>query len=282
MPCDNNSFDGRDGGAAAIGNLVIRHQWDQTSGKMTLVFSRDTAKNRPILRAMAARSARDCDECAIRSVSVCSVLPEHDLRIFEALGQTTNFKPRAIILAEGEPADAVYNVTSGCVRLYRLLHDGSRQIVGFGLPGDFLGVPLDGRYSFSADAADHVTACRFSRRMFSNFLDDNPQFVRQLLESATKGLDRAHDQMALLGRPKAKARVAAFLIGLRTRWARIYSASVTVSLPMGRQDIADFLGLSIATVSRTLHRLADEHLILIVPKGVRILNLERLQRLSEV
>jgi CRP/FNR family transcriptional regulator len=106
--------------------------------------------------------------------------------------------------------------------------------------------------------------------------------MRRVWESTARQLDMAHGQMVLLGRPNARAKVAAFLIDLRARWARTRAASVTVSLPMGRQDIADFLGLSIATVSRTIHRLADERLILIVPKGVRILDFPRLQWAAEV
>jgi CRP/FNR family transcriptional regulator len=249
---------------------------------MTIILPRSTEGIRSQPRIAAATALRDCDRCEIRPASVCSVLARYELRAFEALGQRATFRPRATIFSEGDPAEVVYNITSGAVRLYRLLRDGSRQVVGFGLPGDFLGMPLDARYGFSADAAEFTTACRFPRQGFSDFLDDNPHFMRRVYESTTRRLDMAHSQMVLLGRPNARAKVAAFLIDLRARWARIRAASVTVALPMGRQDIGDFLGLSIATVSRTLHRLADERLILIVPRGVRILDLPRLQWAAEV
>jgi CRP/FNR family transcriptional regulator len=210
------------------------------------------------------------------------VLTGRELVTLATLGQRTTFRSRSTIFSEGEPADAVYNITSGAVRLYRLLRDGSRQVVGFGLPGDFLGVPCAERYGFSADATELTTVCRFPRRAFSDFLDENLHFMRRVCASTARQLDLAHRQMVLLGRPSARAKVAAFLIDLRERWARIRTPSATMTLPMGRQDIGDFLGLSIATVSRTLHRLADERLILIVPKGVRILDLTRLEWAAEV
>lgn len=235
---------------------------------------------RGTLPASVAGPLHDCEHCSIRPASLCSVLTRADLGRFESLGQRVILRRRATLFSEGQPAEAVYNVTSGVARLSRLLVDGSRQVVGFGLPGDFLGLPADERYSFAADASEVMTACRFSRESFSAFLDERPYFMRRLCDSTTRNLDLARDQMLLLGRPDAKTRVAAFLINMRERWSRIRAVSATVPLHMSRQDIGDFLGLSIATVSRLLHRLAREGLILIVPRGVRVLDLPRLQRLA--
>jgi len=86
--------------------------------------------------------------------------------------------------------------------------------------------------------------------------------------------------MLLLGRRTAAEKVAAFLLNLQTRYSRIGTPSVTVPLPMSRQDIADYLGLTIETISRTLTRLAREKIIVIVPDGVRLLHPERLDQLA--
>lgn len=182
---------------------------------------------------------------------------------------------------EGQPTDAVFTVTAGLVRAFRLLPDGRRQVVGFALPGDFLGLPRDAVHMFSADAAGHTTVCRVARRAFLELIDEHPDLLRRVHESAVRALDIAHDQMMLLGHRRAKTKIAAFLVGLRERWARIRSATALVPLPMGRQDIGDYLGMSISTVSRTLTNLAREGVILIVPNGVRILDLPRLTEIAK-
>ncbi|HXL68674.1 MAG TPA: helix-turn-helix domain-containing protein, partial [Xanthobacteraceae bacterium] len=157
---------------------------------------------------------------------------------------------------------------------------GRRQIIGFALPGDFLGLSMADRYTFSADAIGPVKACRFSRGAFSDLLDEKPHLLRRLHELATHELSIAQDQMVVLGRRTAEEKVASFLVGLRDRWARFSKVSVTVPLPMSRQDIADFLGLTIETVSRTLTRFARERAILVVPDGVRLLDSQRLEQLA--
>jgi CRP/FNR family transcriptional regulator len=99
-------------------------------------------------------------------------------------------------------------------------------------------------------------------------------------EFATRELSLAQDQMLLLGRRSAEEKVAAFLVGWRDRLARLEGVTKTVILPMGRQDIADFLGLTIETVSRTFTKLEREKLIVIVPDGVRVLDSKRFDALA--
>lgn len=224
----------------------------------------------------------DCLDCKVRLVSVCAALETDELYALEALAQQTKFAPKQTLFLQDHAADAVYNVTEGVVRLYKLLPDGRRQIVGFALPGDFLGLAMADQYGICADAVESVMACRFSRKAFSNLLDKKPHLLRRLHEFATHELSLAQDQMVILGRRTADEKIASFLIGLRNRWARLNGASVTVHLPMSRQDIADFLGLTIETVSRTLSRFARERAILIVPDGVRLLNPQRMEQLAEV
>ncbi len=180
------------------------------------------------------------------------------------------------LFAEGEPADDVFNVTGGMVRLYKLLPDGRRQIVGFAIAGDFLGLALMERYGVSAEAVSEVSACRFARDAFTAFVDDRPHLLRRLHEFASHELSLAQDQMVLLGRRSAEERIAAFLLGMRDRLSRLGHHSVTLPLPMSRQDIADYLGLTIETVSRTITKMAKNKLLLVVPDGVRLLDVPRL------
>ncbi len=222
-----------------------------------------------------------CGSCEVRPFSVCAALAPGEAWQLARLAQPACVASRGTLFHQGDPAESVYNVTSGVVRLYRLSRDGRRQIVAFVLPGDFLGLALADRYGYSADAVGEVTACRFSREAFAAFLEEKPHLLRRLHEAATHELSLAQDQMVLLGRRTAEERVAAFLMSMRERWGRIRGLSVTVPLPMGRQDIADHLGLTIETVSRTVARLAREKALLVVPDGVRLLDIARLQRLAE-
>ena len=148
------------------------------------------------------------------------------------------------------------------------------------MPGDFIGLGLAEFHGFSADAIGETGLCRFSRGPFVELVGRKPHLLRRLHEFATHELSIAQDHMMLLGRQTAEERVVSFLLQLSDRWSRILGPSVTVPLPMGRQDIADFLGLTIETVSRTLTALERDGMTLIVPDGVRLLKPRSLERVS--
>ena len=173
-----------------------------------------------------------------------------------------------------------YNLLDGVMRLYKLLPDGRRQIVGFALPGDFLGMTASPRHSFSADAIGPVTICRFSRAAFARFIEDKPHLLRRINELAVRELSQAQDHMVLLGRRSAEEKVATFLIGWRDRLGRLSGLTKTVPLPMSRQDIADYLGLTIETVSRTFTKLERDGVIEILPGSIGLLDPARAAALA--
>ncbi|GAU84531.1 transcriptional regulator of Crp/Fnr family [Bosea sp. BIWAKO-01] len=219
-------------------------------------------------------SRRDsgCLACKVRLASVCASLSVEELEELDALSHHTSFDAKETVFVQDHPAHSVYNIIEGMVRLYKLLPDGRRQIIGFALPGDFLGLAMRDAFGFSADAVDSVSACAFSRSAYASLVNAKPHLLRRLHEFATHELTLAQEQMMLLGRRSAEERVICFLLTMRDRWAKLGKPSVTVPLPMSRQDIADFLGLTIETVSRTFTKLAKDKTILIVPDGVRLLN----------
>jgi len=222
-----------------------------------------------------------CDtHCGVRALAICGQLEEAEHQEFERMAQHVRFGPKEALFSEDEIADSVYSLTEGIARLYKLLPDGRRQIIGFALPGDFLGMAPTNRYSFSADAIGSLTVCKFFRGPFMRFIENKPHMLMRMNEFATRELGLAQDQMLLLGRRSAEEKVAAFLVGWRERLARLEGVTKTVTLPMGRQDIADFLGLTIETVSRTFTKLEREKLIVIVPDGVRVLDSKRFDALA--
>lgn len=179
------------------------------------------------------------------------------------------------IFSEGERADNAFGLSYGVVRLYKLLPDRRRQVVAFALPGDFLAMPLADRFSFSADAIGEVSVCQFPREELKRFIQSGPNIMRLLIEFATRELQTVQDHLTLLGNGSAEEKVAAFLVNWRHRMVRISSMSQAVPLPMRRQDIADFLGLTLETVSRTLAKLEERNVIRIVPNGVLLTGLEQ-------
>lgn len=217
-----------------------------------------------------------CANCRVRLYAVCASLSDHDIAELERLAHHIELSPRSALFSAGDAARHVYTVTSGTLRLQRDLSDGRRQVIGFAVPGDFIGLAFDASYSFSADALTPTSLCRFDRTQFTALSHRQQPLLERLHEEATHELTLAQDHMVVLGRRRAEERVAAFLLRWRERLARIDGKSATVQLPMGRQDMADHLGLTIETVSRILARWMRERIILDVPGGVRILDQKQL------
>jgi CRP/FNR family transcriptional regulator len=198
-----------------------------------------------------------------------------ELRELQGLATQVFLRSGTTIFSEGELADCAFGLSQGVVRLYKLLPDGRRHVVAFALPGDFLGMPLADRHNFSADAIGEVALCRFSRSDLTGFIQSSPNIMRLMIEFATRELNMAQDQLLLLGNGSAEERVAIFLVSWRNRLARLSVFSESVPLPMRRQDIADFLGLKLETVSRTLAKLEQKNVIRVIPKGVFLTGLEQ-------
>jgi CRP/FNR family transcriptional regulator len=191
------------------------------------------------------------------------------------LAKPVRFDGGQTIFSEGDAARSAFGLSHGVVRLYRLLPDGRRQVVAFAFPGDFLAMPLADRFSFSADAVGAVGVCKFPREELERFIETSPNIMRLLIEFSARELQSAQDQLTLLGNGSAEGRVAAFLVNWRKRTARLSPMSQAVPLPMRRQDIADFLGLKLETVSRTFAKLEQRDAIRIVPNGVVLTGLEQ-------
>jgi CRP/FNR family transcriptional regulator len=212
-----------------------------------------------------ARVPEPCAHCGARAFSVCNAIEIPDLERLAALAVTLSIEPGRSFIEEGDPAEHFFNVTAGTAKLFKLLPDGRRQITGFAGTGHFLGLAVSTTYSFSAEAVEPMRVCRFSRSKLKVLLGDFPAMEARLLEVASNELVAAQEQMLLLGRKTARERLASFLIG-RLEVPAHCSAPLTVppntvQLPMTRADIADYLGLTIETVSRTLTRLKSEGLI---------------------
>jgi len=163
------------------------------------------------------------------------------------------YKKGTEIYGEKEPADYVYQVKIGAVRSYKLLSDGRRQIGAFHLASDIFGLENGGEHRFTAEAIVETTVRLIKRRSLELVADNDAVVARNLLSMTTNNLQHAEDHMLLLGRKTSLERVAAFL----TEMDRRLTAAGVLALPMSRRDIADYLGLTLETVSRALSRLHE-------------------------
>ncbi|WP_257168551.1 helix-turn-helix domain-containing protein [Bradyrhizobium sp. SRS-191] len=221
-----------------------------------------------------------CADCAVRGFSVCASLDQFEMREFEQLSRRVSFGSCETVFAQEDTSSCFYNLLDGVMRLYKLLPDGRRQIVGFVLPGDFVGMTTEERHGFSADAIGPVTVCQFAKLPFGRFAEDKPNLLRRMNQLAVQELNQARDHMVLLGRRSAEEKVATFLVGWRDRLVELRGPSNIVPLPMSRQDIADYLGLTIETVSRTFTKLERDGVIVILPGGVSLRDSARAEALA--
>lgn len=157
------------------------------------------------------------------------------------------------IYGEKEPAEYVYQVKTGAVRSYKLLSDGRRQIGAFHLAGDIFGLENGSAHRFTAEAIVDTTVRLIRRQSLETVAESDAIVAKNLLSMTTTNLQHAEDHMLLLGRKTSLERVAAFLLEMDKR----LTAAGVMALPMSRRDIADYLGLTLETVSRAISHLHE-------------------------
>lgn len=183
------------------------------------------------------------------------------------------------IFGEAEPADFIYQIIEGAVRTYKLLSDGRRQIGAFHLPGDIFGLENGDVHRFTAEAIVDTTVQLLRRQGIEDVAEGDTSVTHNLLFLTTKNLQHAEDHMLLLGRKTSLEKVSAFLIEMDRR----LTAAGVMELPMGRRDIADYLGLTLETVSRAISTLHGEDILIFLGQTQRrivLLNRPKLARLA--
>lgn len=222
-----------------------------------------------------------CFDCAVRELAVCGVLESSALRAFKESGPTVDYSAGDTVVFEADRAANVFSLTSGLLRLSKLLPDGRRQIAGFLFPGDFLGITMEEEHAFTAEAVMPSALCKFPRRQFDDFIETHPALERRLYAVAAHELAAARQQLVLLGRKTATERLASFLLMLAGRCHSTGDCE-DIGFPMSRADIADYLGLRIETVSREISALKSSRVIQLTSRqSFRIVDRARLEQLAE-
>lgn len=203
-----------------------------------------------------------CEGCASRYVSLCSVLNRNELDVFSKISADYKKEAKQIICSEDEAAEYMHNIRSGTVRLSKMLSDGRRQITGFLFAGDFFGLSCGDRYNYTAEAITDVEICRFPRVKVMQSFRDFPELGERAFNMTRTDLDASYDQMLLLGRKTAQEKLCSFLLIIRDKANRFRENDQNeVDISMSRTDIADYLGLTVETISRQFTKLQKTDLI---------------------
>lgn len=222
-----------------------------------------------------------CEECPIRYRAVCAHLDTDDLAELEGIKFYRSYEPGQAIVWGGDRMDFVASVVTGVATLTQTLEDGRTQMVGLLLPSDFLGRPGRDRASYDAVATTKVVLCCFRRRPFDDLIHRMPRLSHRLLEMTLDELDAAREWMLLLGRKTAREKIASFIAIIARREAalkkRAAGGRMEIELPLTREAMADYLGLTLETVSRQINALKRDGVVeLIGKRGVVLPDFARL------
>lgn len=227
-------------------------------------------------------NAQGCTGCLVRHLAICAALPVQQAHALEALADDQHLAAGELLVREGEARRGVFTVTKGALRRIRLLPDGRRLVAGFLMPGDFIGFSGASHHRHTIEAITDSTLCAFSMTDMRSLCSDFPQLERELLERACVELDATRSNLMALARLNPMERLAGFLVDMAQRRRRQGQDDTEVVLPMTRADIADYLGLTVETVSRCFTRLRQEGSIATEdPHHVRLLDRKRLDALAE-
>lgn len=222
-----------------------------------------------------------CRACEARHKGICGALDPEQLSKLSRQTTKRRYDADAEIVVPDEPADTFANILAGVVKLTKLMPDGRQQIVGLQFAPDFLGRPFKETSDVSAEAATSLSVCAFPRKALEDMVRQSPELGQRLHEQARKELDEARDWMLTLGRKTAAEKVATFLYLIATHIdpeRDAASDTIRFDLPLRRADIADFLGLTIETVSRQLTKLRKSGIVEIeANRNVTVPSLRRLK-----
>lgn len=210
---------------------------------------------------------KHCDVCSIRNRSICGALTGEEIESMNRIAHRRHIKAGAAVIHEGEQPESFGNVISGVVKLTKTMTDGRQHIVGLLFPSDFMGRAMRAESPYRAEAATDVELCLFPRADFEALMHRFDNLKDRLLAHTLDELDACHEWTLLLGRKNAGERVASFLLLMARRMreygceADLHGDRAAFVLPLGRADIADFLGLTTESVSRQMTKLKRDGVI---------------------
>lgn len=226
---------------------------------------------------------KDCVDCPIRHRAVCARCDSDELELLEDIKYYRSFSAGQTIMWAGDRMDFVASVVSGVASLTQTMEDGRTQMVGLLLPSDFVGRPGRDTATYTVTATSDLVMCCFRRKPFENMINSTPHVAHRLLEMTLDELDAAREWMLVLGRKTAREKIASLLAIIARRDAVLAVNSNTNSLafdlPLTREAMSDYLGLTLETVSRQISALKKDGVVVL--EGKRRIKVPDMDRLME-
>ncbi|MBW4709342.1 Crp/Fnr family transcriptional regulator [Roseobacter sp. YSTF-M11] len=217
------------------------------------------------MQHMASPAFKNCSDCPIRHRAVCAKCDSDELALLEDIKYYRSFSAGQPVLWAGDHMDFVASVVSGVASLTQTMEDGRTQMVGLLLPSDFVGRPGRSVATYTVTATSDLMMCCFRRKPFEQMMDTTPHVAQRLLEMTLDELDAAREWMLVLGRKTAREKIASLLSIIARRDAAFSTSNpgkaLTFELPLTREAMADYLGLTLETVSRQMSALKRDGVI---------------------
>ena len=225
-----------------------------------------------------------CRACEARHGGVCGALePEQLSELSKYTTRTAHSRDLSLTKINEEP-DSYSNILSGVVKLIKNMSDGRQQIVGLQFAPDFLGRPFGNNSSVVAQAATDVRLCTFPKSAFEKIVSQSPEMELRLHQQHMRELDEARDWMLTLGRKNAIEKVASFILLLVSHIDPEHESDISeveITMPLKRSDIADFLGLTIETVSRQITHLRKQGVVSVTDrKSILVVDFDKLKQIA--
>ncbi len=225
----------------------------------------------------------NCAECPIRHRAVCAHCEKDELEELESIKYYRSFEAGQTIIWSGDPMNFVGSVVSGIASLTQTMEDGRTQMVGLLLPSDFVGRPGRENAPYDVVATTDLVMCCFRKKPFEEMMVTTPHIAQRLLEMTLDELDAAREWMLVLGRKTAREKIASLLSIIARRDASIHQSGmagpIVFDLPLTREAMADYLGLTLETVSRQISALKKDKVITL--EGKRHVTIPDMGRLME-
>src|SRR6056297_1787881 len=222
-------------------------------------------KTDTMLKESSLNVAQDCNDCPIRHRAVCARCESDELERLEDIKYYRRFEAGQTVIWSGDPMDFVGSVVSGIATLTQAMEDGRTQMVGLLLPSDFVGRPGRNVAAYDVVATTNLVMCCFRRKPFEDMMVRTPHIAQRLLEMTLDELDAAREWMLVLGRKTAREKIASLLAIIARRDAALNMAGMrgplVIDLPLTREAMADYLGLTLETVSRQVSALKKDGVI---------------------
>lgn len=236
-----------------------------------------------MLKEPLLKDPHNCADCPIRHRAVCARCDTDELEQLDEIKYYRSFEAGQTVVWSGDPMEFVGSVVSGIATLTQTMEDGRTQMVGLLLPSDFVGRPGREGSAYDVVATTDLVMCCFRKKPFEKMMMETPHIAQRLLEMTLDELDAAREWMLVLGRKTAREKIASLLAIIARRDATLHlraaEGQVVFDLPLTREAMADYLGLTLETVSRQISALKRDGVIQL--EGKRHVTVPDLDRLME-